>query len=155
MADTPAAATKQVIRQASGVLRTANPLEAGFDRLVDEALQLPRGDRAYQLGYPKAFDAGFSELSGRTLALGLEPGGPQAPPDYRIAYGTDVVRELVRRHMGPDAARWVSARSEEARGSRYGATKWGAAIGASFDDGGVREATVSYEWGPTLMDSLP
>jgi hypothetical protein len=155
MTDTPAHATKQVLRQASGILRTANPLEAGFDRLVDEALQLPRGDRAYQRGYPKAFDAGFSELGGRTLAIGMEPGGPLAPPDYRISHGAQVVGELVRRHMGPDAARWVAARSEEARGSGYGATRWGAAIGASFDDGGVREASVSYEWGPTLLDSLP
>jgi hypothetical protein len=155
MHDTPANATKQVLRQASGVLRTANPLEAGFDRLVDEALQLPRGDRAYQHGYPKAFGAGFSELAGRNLSIGLEPGGPLAPPDYRIAHGTAVVGELVRRHMGPDAARWVSARSEEARGSGHRSSRWGAAIGASFDDGGVREASVSYEWGPTLMDSLP
>lgn len=155
MPDTPANATKQVLRQASGVLRTANPLEAGFDRLVDEALQLPRGDRAYQHGYPKAFGAGFSELAGRNLTIGLEPGGPLAPPDYRIAQGTAVVGELVRRHMGPDAARWVSARSEEARGSGYGASRWGAAIGASFDEAGVREAAVSYEWGPTLMDALP
>ena len=85
MAVTPAEDTKRVLRQASGVLRTANPLEAGFDRLVDEALQLPRGDRAYQRGYPKAFGAGFSELAGRNLTICLEPGGPLAPPDYRIA----------------------------------------------------------------------
>ena len=60
MTATPAQATKQVLRQASGVLGTANPLEVGFDRLLDEALQLPRGDRAYRHGYPKAFDAGFA-----------------------------------------------------------------------------------------------
>lgn len=155
MTATPAQATKQVLRQASGVLGTANPLEVGFDRLLDEALQLPSGDRAYKRGYPKAFDTGFSELAGRTLAVGLEPGGPLAPADYRIAQGTQVVGELVRRHMGPEAARWVAARSEEARGSGYRAAEWGAAIGASFDDYGVREASVSYEWGPTLLDSLP
>ena len=152
----PAAETKQLLDRASRILQTASPREFGFDRLVDEALHLPKGHQAYHhRGYHKPLHARFSELAGGNLAVGLEPGGPLAPADYRIEQGTAVVRDLVRRHMGSEAENWVLARSEEARGRGYGASRWGAAIGASFDNGGMGEAHVSYEWGPTLMDSLP
>jgi hypothetical protein len=152
--DAPRTQARRLIERASQVIGTANPLEAGLGRLVDEALPLEPGDPRYR-AHPEPFATKFSELATRNLALGLEPGGPLATADYRIAEGTDAVRQLVRRNMGRDAEAWLLARSEEARGSGYGATSWGAAIGASFDDAGLRDAAVSYEWGPTLMDSLP
>lgn len=150
----PAKQARELLTRASRVLRTANPLEAGLGPLVDDALPLEPGHPAYRR-HPEAFASRFSELAGRNLAFTLEPGGPLATADYRIAEGTDAIRRLVRSHMGPDAERWLLARSEEARGSGYGASSWGASIGASFDDGGLNEALVSYEWGPMLMDSLP
>jgi hypothetical protein len=143
-----------MLSRASTALRTANPVEAGLGRLVDEACQLPPGDRRYW-EHPEPLATKFSELASRSLALGLTPGGPLATADYRIAEGTKAVGDLVRRSMGPEAESWLRARSEEARGSGYGASSWGASIGAAFDDAGLREAAVSYEWGPTLMDSLP
>jgi len=148
---------RKLLEHASGVLRTANPIEAGLGRLVDEALTLEAGDPRYRRrqGHPDTFATQFSELATRNLAFGLEPGGPLATADFRIAEGTDAVRGLVRHNMGPEAEAWLLARSEEARGSGYGASAWGASIGASFDDAGLREAAVAYEWGPTLMDSLP
>ncbi len=145
---------KALLDRASGVLGTANPLEAGLGPLVDDALPLEPGDPRY-VGQPEAFATRFSELSGRNLALALEPGGPLASADYRIAEGTDAVRRLVRGNMGPEAERWLMARSEEARGSGYGAASWGASISAAFDSDGLGGAAVSYEWGPSLMDSLP
>lgn len=145
---------KQLLHQASRVLRTASPLDAGLGRLVDEALPLEAGHPAYR-GHPEPFAPRFSELAAKNLAFNLEPGGPLATADYRIEQGTDAVRRLVRENMGRDAESWLLARSEEARGSGYGVSSWGAAIGASFDDAGLHETLVSYEWGPTLMDSLP
>ena len=145
---------KRLLERASRVLSTANPLDAGLGRLVDEALPLEAGDPRYR-GHPEPFAAKFSELATRKLAFGIEPGGPLATADYRIAEGTDAIRRLVRGNMGPEAESWLLARSEEARGSGYGAGSWGASIGASFDEGGLHEAAVSYEWGPSLMDSLP
>ena len=97
----------------------------------------------------------FDEHAGRNLAFGLEPGGPLATADYRIAEGTDAIRRLIRTQIGPEAESWVLSRGEEARGSGYGASSWGAVIGASFDGAGLNKAQISYEWGPTLMDSLP
>lgn len=145
---------KELLEQASRVMGTANPIEAGMGRQLDEALALEPGDPRL-FGHPEPFATKFSELAGRHLAFGVEPGGPLATADYRIAEGTDAVRRLVRRNMGPEAESWLLARSEEARGSGYGATSWGAAISAAFDDAGLKEAAVSYEWGPSLMDSLP
>jgi hypothetical protein len=147
------AKTKQLLERASRVLRTANPLEAGVGPLVDEALSLEPGHPAYKGHH--AFASRFSELAARNLAFDLEPGGPLATADYRIGEGTDAVRRLVRTNMGPEAEAWLLARSEEARGSGYGVSSWGAAIGADFDQGGLNETHVSYEWGPSLMDSLP
>jgi hypothetical protein len=144
---------KELLHQASRVLRTASPLEAGLGGVVDEALSLEPGHPAYR-GHPEAFATRFSELAAKNLAFNLEPGGPLATGDYRIEQGTDAVRRLVRENMGRDAESWLLARSEEARGSGY-ARGWGAAIGASFDGAGLNDALVSYEWGPTLMDSLP
>src|SRR5262249_31908763 len=115
---------------------------------------LEPGHPAYRR-HPEPFASRFSELDTRNLAFTLEPGGPLAAADYRIAEGTDAVRRLVRSHIGREAERWLMARSEEARSSGSGASSWGAAIGASFDDGGLNEAIISYEWGPMLMDSLP
>jgi hypothetical protein len=152
--DAPATQAKRLLERASHALGTANPIEAGVGRLVEEALQLEPGHPAY-LGHPEPFASRFSELSSRNVAFGLEPGGPLATADYRIAEGTDAVRRLIRRHMGPEAESWLLSRSEEARGSGYGVSSWGASIGASFDEGGLEEASVSYEWGPSLMDSLP
>lgn len=150
----PATDAKHLIERASRVLRTASPLDAGLGPVVDDALCLERGHPAYRK-HPRTLAAKFSELSSRNLALGLEPGGPLATAGYRIAEGTEAVRRLVRSNIGRDAERWLLARSEEARGSGYGASSWGAAIGASFDRNGLDDAQVSYEWGPTLMDALP
>jgi hypothetical protein len=150
----PAKQARELLTRASQVLRTANPLEAGLGPLVDDALSLEPGHPAYRR-HPEPFASRFSELAARNLAFTLEPGGPVATADYRIDEGTDAIRRLVRRHMGPEAERWLMARSEEARGSGYGASSWGASIGASFDDSGLSDALVSYEWGPMLMDSLP
>jgi hypothetical protein len=149
----PGAKAQQLLDRASRVLGTANPLHAGLGRLVDEALPLERGHPAYR--HHEAFAPRFSELAAKKLAFNLEPGGPLASADYRITEGTDAVRRLVRENMGQQAESWLLARSEEARGSGYGASSWGASIGASFDDAGVNEALVAYEWGPSLMDSLP
>jgi hypothetical protein len=150
----PATQAKRLLERASRVLSTANPLEAGLGRLVDEALPLEPGDPRYRV-HPEPFATKFSELGTGNLTFSVEPGGPLATADYRIAEGTDAVRRLVRGHMGREAESWLMARSEEARGSGYGASSWGASIGASFDGGGLRETAVSYEWGPSLMDSLP
>jgi hypothetical protein len=152
-ATAPGAKAQQLLDRASRVLGTANPLHAGLGRLVEEALPLEPGHPAYRRH--EAFAPRFSELAAKKLAFNLEPGGPLATADFRIAEGTDAVRNLVRKNMGPQAESWLLARSEEARGSGYGASSWGASIGASFDDAGVNEAMVAYEWGPSLMDSLP
>jgi hypothetical protein len=150
----PAREAKELLSRASRVLRTANPLEAGLGPLVDDALPLEPGHPAYRR-HPDAFASRFSELAARNLAFTLEPGGPLATAGYRIAAGTDAIRRLVRGHMGREAERWLLARSEEARSSGYAASSWGASIAASFDNGGLSDAVVSYEWGPMLMDSLP
>jgi hypothetical protein len=150
----PSAQAKRLLERASRVLGTASPLQAGLGPLVDEALTLEPGHPAY-LRHPEPFAPRFSELASRNLAFNLEPGGPLATADYRISEGTDAVRRLVRENMGREAESWLLARSEEARGSGYGATSWGAAIGASFDNTGLHDTLVSYEWGPSLMDSLP
>jgi len=150
----PAKQAKELLTRASWVLGAANPLDAGLGPLVDGALPLERGHPAYR-HHPEPFASRFSELAARNLAFSLEPGGPLATADYRIGEGTDAIRRLVRGNMGREAERWLMARSEEARGSGYGASSWGAAVGASFDDDGLNEAVISYEWGPMLMDSLP
>ena len=150
----PAEQTKLLLAKASRCLGTANPLEAGVGRLVDEALQFERGHPAYRRK-PEPLALHFREHAGDKLAFGLEPGGPLASASYRIAEGTEAIGQIVGRHISPKARRWLEQRAEEARGSGYGASSWGATIGASFDRSGVNEAQISYEWGPTLMDSLP
>src|SRR5262245_41904370 len=150
----PGDKAQQLLDRASRVLGTANPLHTDLAPLVREAVPLEAGDPAY-LGQPGAFAPRFDELAARNLAFNLEPGGPLATADYRIAEGTEAIRRLVGKNMGREAESWLLARSEEARGSGYGASSWGAAIGASFDDAGVNEALIAYEWGPSLMDSLP
>jgi hypothetical protein len=151
----PAARTKRLLERASYMLGTENPLQArNVSRLLDEALSLDSGHPGY-FGQPDVFASQFDELAARNLAFNLEPGGPLATADYRIAEGTDAIAELVGERMGREAKKWMQARSEEARGAGYGASSWGAAIGASFDRAGLDEALVSYEWGPSLMDSLP
>jgi hypothetical protein len=150
----PAEQTKQLFVQASRCLGTANPLEVGVGRLVDEALPFERGHPAY-LRKPEPVALHFREHAGDKLAFGLEPGGPLATASYRIAEGTEAIGHLVGRHINPKAKRWLEERAEEARGSGYGASSWGAVIGASFDRSGMHGAQISYEWGPTLMDSLP
>ena len=147
-------ATKQLLTQASYQLGTANPLEVDVGPLFDEALTLEAGHPGY-LGKPEALAWRYDEDAGRNLAFGLEPGGPLATADYRIAEGTDAIRRLIRTQISPKAESWLLRRAEEARGSGYGASSWGAVIGASFDAAGLNEAQISYEWGPTLMDSLP
>lgn len=149
----PGPKARQLLERASHVLGTANPIQAGIGPLVEDALQLEPGHPAYRS--QETFAPRFSELAAKKLAFRLKPGGPLATAEYRIAEGTDAVRRLVRENMGAQAESWLLARSEEARGSGYGASSWGASIGASFDDAGVNEALVAYEWGPSLMDSLP
>ncbi|HEX3453494.1 MAG TPA: hypothetical protein VHS03_02630 [Gaiellaceae bacterium] len=151
----PAVEAQQLVSKASRILCTANPIEVGFGRLIDEALPEEAGNPAYRGQQPEVFAPWFSELQPRNLAFGLKPGGPHATSDYRIHEGSRAIEGLVREFMGPKALSWLRARSEEARGSGYGATSWGASIGASFDGSGLNDAIVSYEWGPTLMDSLP
>ena len=143
-----------LLDRASRVMGTASPIEAGLGPLVHEALPLEAGDPRY-FRHPEPFWADFSELAPRNLAFGVEPGGPLATADYRIGEATDAARRLVAQNMGREAAAWLDSRSEEARGSGYGASSWGAALGASFDRAGLKSAAVSYEWGPSLMDALP
>ncbi len=152
--EAPAIKAERLLEQASLRLGTASPLAAGFGRLLHEALPLEAGHRAYWT-HPEPLAAYYSELAPRNLALNLGVGGPLAPAHHRIAAGTEAVADLVRRHIGREAESWLRARSEEARGSGYGASSWGAEIGASFDEAGLSETLVSYEWGPSLMDSLP
>src|SRR6476646_995391 len=100
-------ATKDAITQASRRLGTANPLEVGVvGPLFDEALSLEPGHPAYR-GMPEPLAWHFDEHAGRNLAFGLEPGGPLATADYRIAEGTDAIRRLIRRQIGPKAESWV------------------------------------------------
>ena len=121
----PAEQTKALFAQASHCLGTANPLEVGVGRLIDEALPFERGHPAY-LCKPETVALHYREHAGDKLAFGLEPGGPLATAAYRIAEGTEAIGRLVEREISSKAARWLHERGEEARGSGYGASSWGA-----------------------------
>jgi hypothetical protein len=145
--DVPAAlGAKRLLSSAARALRTADPVER-LAPFIDESLRLPPGSHAYQR--PHAFDTRFSERSPRNLALGMSVGDPLAPPSERAIGATKAMRFLLDDSFGADARRWFDGRAE--------ALRWGSSdawVTSAFDNGGVREAQVTYAWGPQTSEAL-
>lgn len=147
MANAPAAlGAKRLLSTAARKLGTADPV-AQLAPFIDESLQLPPGSRAYQR--PHAFETRFSERSPRNLHLGMAVGDPEGPGSERTNGTTRAMRYVVHQNFGSDALRWLDGRAEPLQ---YGSDD--AWFGSGFDHNGVREASVSYAWGPHTSESL-
>ena len=149
----PASETaKKLLYSASQRLHTANPAEL-LGGVLDQSLPLPLGDAAYR--GQRMLEPNFYEGAARNLAFVMDTGGPRATPSDRTESATSAIRWLVENQLGPEALYWLDGRLETARGRDHRTERWGASLGSGFDRDGMTEATVSLEWGPQLMDSLP
>ncbi len=137
---------KRLLSTAARRLGTVDPV-AQLAPFLDESLQLPPGSLAYRR--PHAFETRFSERAPRNLQLGMSVGDPEAPGSERTNGTTRAMRYVVHQNFGSDALRWLDGRSEALR---YGSDD--AWLGSGFDHNGVREASVSYAWGPHTTESL-
>ena len=137
---------KRLLTSAARKLGTADPVEQ-LAPFIDESLYLPAGARAYRR--PHAFETRFSERSPRNLQIDMAVGDPEAPGIERTGAATRAMRYVVHQNFGSEALRWLDGRAEALQ---YGSDD--AWLGSGFDQGGVREASVSYAWGPHTTDSL-
>lgn len=151
----PSAATgaKELLHSASRMLQTADPTElvSGY---LDESLHLPAGHHVYR-ARRHVFEPSFSETAAGSLSFGMAIGDPESTGADRLQAATGAVRELVRRNFGSGALGWLDSRTEPARDPylrNNGADAW---LFSGYDRGGMREATITYAWGPTLLDTLP
>lgn len=148
----PAAArAKELLYGASRQLQTANPVEQLGD-VLDASLYRPLGDAAYR--HSKMVEPGFAENSD-SLAFMMDTAGPDASPGDRLGSAVGTMRRIVATNFGGEALRWLDGRIEPVRSPRAHVEDWGAWFGSGFDHGGVMESLISYEWNPSLTDSLP
>lgn len=137
---------KHLLTSAAHVLHTADPV-AELAPDLDETLPLPAGSPPYRRR--RTFETRFSEQVPRSLAVGLAPGDPEQPAADRAARTTRTMRRLLARNVGPRALHWFDSRWEPLQ---YGSREsW---LSSTFDGNGLREAQISYGWGPQTGDSL-
>jgi hypothetical protein len=145
-----AQAAKHLLQTASLQLGTTSPTRIQeLSRVIDDSLPYPVGDSAYRNS--RMLEANFNETTPEALAFVMDPCGPRASAQDKIKVATQAMTDIVGHHLGADARNWFEGRAING-GRSYG---WGASLGSSLDRDGVREAYVTYEWGPDLMDSLP
>jgi hypothetical protein len=151
-APTAAQTAKYLLDSASQQLGAVSPARVReLSRVLDDSLPYPVGDPAY--GQSRMLETDFNETAADSLGFVVDPGGPRASSRDRVQIATQVMAELVGRHMGPQAQHWFESRAEPQASVRpFGS---GAALGSALDHDGVRESYVTYEWGPELMDTLP
>lgn len=137
---------KRLLSAAAQRLGTADPVEQ-LAPFIDESLQLPAGASAYSR--PHAFETRFSERAPRSLQLGMTVGDPHAPGQAHADGATRAMRYVVHQNFGRDALQWLDGRTEALS---YGSDD--AWVDSGFDRGGVREAAVTYAWGPHTTESL-
>jgi hypothetical protein len=152
-----------VVKQRLGIaarrLGTANPATV-LGRMLDDSFRLPLGDPRYRqnLFTPghMPLEHSFSEYSGHSLRLDLEPFGSDISPLTRQQETSRAMRSLVKGTYGDQALHWFDQRSEHfRRGQMSGHHRFGAWFGASFDDGGMRETKVYYELTNDDLEALP
>lgn len=143
---------KALLRDASRQLQTANPADELGD-VIEEALPLPVGDRRYDGA--RLLEPTFSEIASNALSFLMSTGGPEASPGDRVETAASAMRGLVSRHLGRPAMHWLDGRMEAAMGRANRPRDFGAWFGSGFDQSGLTESYVCFEWGPSLTDSLP
>lgn len=151
----PSAASlaKELLYRASQRLGTANPLDDVGD-VLDESLAFPPGEPSSREARP--LQPSFSETSPENLSFLVTRSGPRTTAADRIESSTQALYKVAGSRFGRDAVRWLDSRLEAVRGNGHHRTaSWGASFGSGFDRNGVAEASVHYEFGPLLMDSLP
>lgn len=145
-APTAAQPAKQWLTKAARQLRTSDPV-GQLAPFIDESLALPPGDRAYRR--PHTFETRFSERQPRHLELGMSVGDPLGPPQARVEGATRAMRHIVHNNFGGDALRWLEGRADPLRHQLGEA--W---VASGFDHDGLRQAQVTYSWGPGTEQSL-
>lgn len=143
---TAADRTKRWLSRAARELRTADPV-AHLAPFLDESLGPPPGSQVYRR--PHAFETRFSERTPRHLELGMSVGDPLGPPQARVDGATRAMRHVVHHSFGPQALRWLDGRTDSLRHENGEA--W---VTSGFDGDGVRQAEVTYAWGPRTGESL-
>jgi hypothetical protein len=147
-----AQAAKYLLDSASHQLGAVPPTRVReLSRVLDDSLPYPVGDPAYDQS--RMLETDFNETAEDSLGFVVDPGGPRASSLDRVLMATKVMRDLVGRNMGPQAQDWLLRRVEPHASARP--VGMGATLGSALDRDGVREAYVTYEWGPELMDGLP
>jgi hypothetical protein len=149
--DSAASRAKYLLRTASQRLHTANPVEQLSD-VLEEALPLPVGDRAYS--GQRLLEPHFSESTADNLTFHMSAAAPRSSAGERIETAARVMRNLVNMNFGSQALHWLDSRLEPVHGCSRSAS-WGASFGCGYDRNGMTESLVSVEWGPRLMEALP
>jgi hypothetical protein len=154
--ETAAARAMRLLGRAASQLNTASPAaDDDISQVMEAAMYLPVGDRAYGEGGGPMLRPRFEETMSDNLSFLMDTGGPGASPSDRVETSTRAMSRVVGNHFGREAMRWFAARSEPATADNGRSARWGAWFGTGLDHNGVAEAMASYEWGPGLMDSLP
>lgn len=145
-----ASMAKSLLRRASRNLGVADPVSV-VSRVLDESLSFRVGE---QRGNP--FAPSFAETVPESLGFQVAADGPGVTAADRVETSTRALQDVVGANFGPRALSWLDGKLEEVRGPDYRrSAHYGASFGSSFDRDGVTESYAQYEWGPTMIDTLP
>ena len=139
------------LMSASQTLRTADPSEY-VGHILDDSFAFPMGDPRYARNALLPGAAPLEPVFGagipRALSFTLEPLGPEASGADRRDSTTREMRRLVADNFGSEALHWFDGASEHHRGfARSAGLNFGAFFGSSFDNEGLKSASVTYESG--------
>jgi hypothetical protein len=149
-------AAKALLHNASQRLLTTDPTDySGVVNALDQSLDWSLDADVHNTAC-RDFEPSFSESMANNLAFQVTPGGVLTSPRDRKEISTGVMQNLVGHYFGPSALKWLDGRIEPMRG-RYSRrdSGMGAMFSLGMDRSGLSEASIAYEWGPDVLDSLP
>lgn len=149
---------KSRLQTAARTLRTASPMNY-VNGLIEDSFAYPLGDSRYLSNHmvqgAAPFMPKYESANQRVLSFALEPLGPDASPTDRRDGATREMRRLINDNFGHAALNWYDGAAESERSlSRRGAMNYGAFFGSSFDADGLKSATVTYEGGNNLINTI-
>ena len=135
--ETARSRTAQLLRSAARYLDTVDPNPV-MGHAIGDAIAMTKNT-------PVAPQ--FAESAPGSLSLLVHPGGSTRD---RVALSTEAAGDLVQRHFGGGAARWLASRMEQAQDARSEAF-----FGGGFDRDGVAEGVIGFDLFDRQVDLLP
>jgi hypothetical protein len=143
------ARVKRMLQLAAKHLETVDPNSVIGD-VVASSVEVPSPDT----GAANGITPQFAENAPGSLSLLVRPGGRGATFRDRVDTAIIAARRVVGNHLGRDARKWLDGRLEPATARSYRAGQLGGTFGSSFDQFGVAESAVGFDFEDGLLDAL-